>query len=620
MDNKILEEVQARVEADEDNQELFKAYDDMDCMVWEPPSNLLKDWVRIRINSSAHDALKQMSNIFDTHNPKWEILPLGEADADRAEELETWLEFHASKANLNGEKSPFRQGLYNSGKFNRVIYEVDYLPYWLPSNKSDWTPEQKANAANGPFCFTAHDPRCIYYDIGKYGLRWIANVNNLDAQTIINHWSIYESDTKEGKQIKSGIAKLKAMQDDDDINLIYMDYTSMEKRVVVCFKTAKDDISDFKEMEFDKSEAIVILDGENKLKFIPYAVATGDSDALLHSLYAGGIWENQNMIDTIVDSSVLRRAFFPLLKHTSVAGKDIDINYDGSQDVVELGQGEDAQVLNAPAIDTGLTQLAASNSMKMGQAVGIRNLGLQDIAGNVQFSTVQAQIQLQLTALQPYKRTDEKALSQLALLMFKWIKFTGKGAIGYRTSKRVKKDKMVVGEQILITPEDFDPDEMLIQCTLLSNTPTDRQQLVNMLVALKQAGAAIPWTDIVELLQMFGNPELLKGRFQDEQIEQAAMKNFVDEQALKLQLQGQAQTMQMQMQMQQAQMQQQQQAQQQQQMSPEQQQAMAQQGGANPPEQDAVQAGGQENNAAAGGEPAMMANPGLTRNNVRQPG
>jgi hypothetical protein len=309
-----------------------------------------------------------------------------------------------------------------------------------------------------------------------------------------------------------------------------------------------------------------------------------------------------------------------LLKHKSPTGTDLDINYDGSQDVVEEGPGDDTQVLNPPPIDQGLAQLAASNSMKMGQAVGIRNLGLQDIAGNVQFSTVQAQIQLQLTALQPYKRTDEKALSQLAILMFKWLKFTGKSEIGYRTSKRVKKDKMVVGEQILITPEDFDTDVMLVQCTLLSNTPTDRQQLVNMLVALKQAGAAIPWTDIVELLQMFGNPELLKGRFQDEQIEQAAMKNFVDEQAAALQMKVMEAQTQIQMQAQQAQQQMQQQAQQQQQMSPEQQQAMAQQGGANPPQQDAVQAGGQENNAAAGGEPAMMANPGLTRNNVRQPG
>jgi hypothetical protein len=632
METKILEQVQERVEADAENQNLFKAYDDMDKMVWTPPENLLKDWVRVRINTSAHDALKQMSNIFDSHNPKWEILPLGEADVDRAEELESWLEYFAAKANLNGESSPFRQGLYNSGKFNRVIYEVDYLPYWLPKDKESWTPEQKSNAVNGPFCFTTHDPRCIYYEIGKYGLKWIANVNNLTGQQIIDHWSIYESDTEDGKQIKSGLAKLRAIIDKDEENengFIYVDYTSHEDRYVAAVRTVQSGISQFAEMDFDDKDVVVILDGKNVLKFIPYAVATGDSDALLHSLYMGGSWENQNLIDTIVDSSVLRRAFFPLIKHSSMTGKELDINYDGSQDVIEMGQGEDAQTFVPPPIDSAMSQLAQMNSQKMGQAVGIRNLGMMDIAGNVQFSTVQAQIQLQLTALQPYKRTDEKALAHLALLMFKWIKFTGKSEIAYRTQKRVKKDGQVRGEQLLVTPDDFDPDVMLISCELLSNSPSDKQQLVNMYSTLKQAGAQVSWGELLERLQM-GNPEMLKAGWLDEQIENAALQNYVAEQQQALQLKTQAATMQMQMQMQQAQQQQQMAAQQQAAQAQQQPQPQGGQGqptpeemammGGNPPQGDPVQAGGQERNPAAGGEPAMMSNPGLTRENVRNPG
>jgi hypothetical protein len=165
--------------------------------------------------------------------------------------------------------------------------------------------------------------------------------------------------------------------------------------------------------------------------------------------------------------------------------------------------------------------------------------------------------------------------------MFRWIKKYGKGELAYRSQKRVKKDGQVVGEQLLVGPDDFDPDVMQITCALQSNTPTDRQQLVNMLVSLKQAGAAIPWTDIIDLLQMFGNPELLKGRFVDEQIEGAVLQNFVAEMQQQLQLKGQAQIMQ---------------------------------------QQDAVQAEGGGVDAAMGGEPSMMSNPGLTRNQVRNPG
>jgi hypothetical protein len=245
---------------------------------------------------------------------------------------------------------------------------------------------------------------------------------------------------------------------------------------------------------------------------------------------------------------------------------------------------------------------------------------------------VQAQIQLQLTALQPYKRTSEKALVHLAYIMFKWINKYGKPEIAYRTQNRVKKQGQVKGEQLMVGPDDFDPDVMIITCELLSAAPTDRQQLVNMYSTLKQAGAQIAWGELLERLQL-GNPEMLKAGWLDEQIEGAALQNFVAEMQQQLQLKGQAQTMQMQMQMQQAQQEQQMAAQQQAaqaqqpqpqggqgQPTPEEMAMMAQAGGGNPSQGDAVQAGGQENNPAAGGQPAMMSNPGLTRENVRNPG
>jgi hypothetical protein len=237
-------------------------------------------------------------------------------------------------------------------------------------------------------------------------------------------------------------------------------------------------------------------------------------------------------------------------------------------------------------------------------------LGLNDIAGNVQFSTVQAQIQLQLTALQPYKRTDEKALVQVAQIMFRWIKYSGKSESAYRTNP--KKDGQAKGDMITIGGEDFDPDRMIITCELLSAAPTDKQQLVNMYTTLKQAGAQVSWGELLERLQL-GNPEMLKQGWLDEQLEGASLQDFVEKMQMKRQLEMQAQQMQMQMQAQQAQ---QEQAMQQQAMSPEQAGAMG-----NPPTQgNAVIPGGQQNNPAAGGQPPITAAPGMTRNNVARPG
>jgi len=611
MDKKLLEQVQERIEEEEDNLKLFTAFDDMDKIKWTPPTGwAARPEMRIRVSTEAHDALKTMANFFDTFRPQWDILPLSEDDSDRAEELETWLEYFMQKANQNGETYPLHRGLFNSGKFNRTIYHVDYLPYWLPKDKKSWTKEQKWSAKNGPFCITPLDPRCSFYRYGKYGLKWFATVTTLDGQEIIDQWETYASNSKDGKQISAGVEKIKSLLEETD-DFIYVDVTSFDNRLVVAIPTTSEDISAFKKMDFEKDadNVIVILDSKNELGFIPYAVATGNSDALLHSLHVGGGWVNQNIIDSVVDTSVLKRAFIPPVIHQSQTGKDLDVNFNGDMAAIELGAGESATMTNLPPIDPGLQQLSGINQQRVSKALGISNLGMQDIAGNVQFSTISKQIELQLTNLQPYQRTAEKANAQAALIMFQWIKFTGNTETAYRMPNRVRKDGQAVGQPITLSPDDFDPDVMQITCELLSAAPTDKQQMVNMAVTLRQAGDTIPWEEINEKLG-YSNPTFSKNKFYDEQIEALAMKTFADKQALAVQLEGQAATMQMQMAQQQAQMQAQQQA-----MPPEQSGAMA-----NPATGDPAlaNAGGMQNDPNQGGQPPIMAAPGMTREQVRK--
>jgi hypothetical protein len=595
MKKEILEKIQARFTADADNQALFTAYDDMDNMRWTEPVGWTKiDEMRIRISTMAHDALKVATNIFDTYHPKWDVLPKTEAGFDDAEDLEAWLEWTAIRANQAGEFSPFRKGLHNSVKYNRVVYHVDYLPYWLDRNRDKWSDEQKENYAASPFCITAIDPRTCYYGMGKYGLRWFSAISNVSDVEILNNWKSYEGNTDDGKQIKSGLKLVEDAGKDEEVRFICVDYTDHERREVMVFQTGEEGISGVENL--DVESGIVILSTKNKLGFIPFAVASGDSDPLLYSMNASGIWENQNIIDSVVDTSVLRRAFIPPFKHSSPTGKPLDIDFSGGQPTIELGPGETADAVNTPPLDPALREMMVINGQRGGSTVGIQNLGLMDIAGNVQFSTVQAQIQLQLTALQPYKRTAEKALVQTALLMFKWIKAADTSEVGYRTN--VRSEGQFAGEGIMVEAQYLDPNSMIISCELLSNSPTDKQQLVNMYVTLKQAGAQVAWTELLERLGL-GNPEQNKKMWLDEQLENAAMQNFVAEMQQAVQLKAQAAQMQMQSQMQMEQMQ----AQQMQ----------------NIPATDAINPEGANFDPNQGGQPPMMAEPGMTRNNVRNP-
>jgi hypothetical protein len=72
MDSKTIESIQAAMDRDSTSQDYFKAYDDIDNLVWNLPTGWeTKDYIRKRISTEGHDDLRSLGNIFDTHNPKW---------------------------------------------------------------------------------------------------------------------------------------------------------------------------------------------------------------------------------------------------------------------------------------------------------------------------------------------------------------------------------------------------------------------------------------------------------------------------------------------------------------------------------------------------------------------
>lgn len=588
MRTETIESIQGAIEGDTEYQNDLRAYKRMVTLDWDLPSNwAVKDWVRKQVSTDAHDAIKSATNIYDTNKPKWEILPRGEADKDRAEELETALEWWMQRANKTGEGEPFRKSLHNSCLQNRVIYQLDYLPYWLPKDKKSWSREQKAAMKQSSFCITVHDAENVYFEMGKYGLKWAAAVSVLWAQDIVDHWSVYESGTEEGKKIKRALDKIRSeMEDNDKLKYILVDYTDYKKREVSAFQTSSDSLTDFTHYTIDGGKIdgtvkIDILDTDNKLEFINWVIVTGESSPMLYSEHKGGVWENQNIFDTIIHSTTMRRAVFPILQHTSPTGKPLDIDYTGEQDVVELTNNESAQVMMPPPVDPALMQLSAVNTSKSAQTTGIKGLASIEVAGNVQYAAVQAVINLHKTTLVPYVRTWEKANSQLGDMCFLWLKQgDGYTEVAYRTQN--EGDGRNRGNGIMVKPDDFDPDDLFISCTAVANTLGDKMQEANFYAILKNAGAHIAWKEILENLSL-GNGDVLEAEWLDEQAMNTAL-----------------QMIKMQMQAQQAQTQQQQ-------------QAMMQQQGQVPPDQSSPMIpGGQGMNAAQGGSSTATAMPGAT--------
>jgi hypothetical protein len=149
MEEKILGRIRRKLLLDTEFMDDCTHYDRMDSLQWTPPPGFaMREEIRLRVSTEAHDILKTAINLFDTHNPKWEILPRGPADADAAEEIERWLEWQMMIADQQGDKPSSAERLKHAAKYGRVACQLDFLPYWVPKDSDEYK-EALATSSEG---------------------------------------------------------------------------------------------------------------------------------------------------------------------------------------------------------------------------------------------------------------------------------------------------------------------------------------------------------------------------------------------------------------------------------------------------------------------------------------
>jgi hypothetical protein len=504
------------------------AYRDIDAMQWEIPWDA-QEFVRKRVSSVGHDAMKTVINMFNTYSPKWEILPRGPADADTAERLERWLEWQMEQTNTKGAQEPFRKMLKSSAMSAVVAAQLDYLPYWLENSE-----ERKELLRNGAFCINVHEADTVHYEIGKYGLRWAAQVSVMGVADILDIWEQYEEGNDDLKAALNSVREY-VEGSEEEATFVYVDYTDKDHRWVFCIEG---DTADADSLELgDDANAITILDVENELPFINWVITEATGEPLFKSIHESGSWENDNFLMTLSDSTIIRRAYFPLLIHTSASGQDIEEDFTGAEVKLKVPAGDTVGQLNPPPLDPGIREMMDRNSGAMRSGLGVAGLQNTDVTGNVQFATVNAQIQLSKTVLDPHLRAFERACVNLGKLAFMWVKYQGDTVTSYRT--RTKGNK-VRGEKINVSPKDYDPDSLIIRCEILDNAPTDDMQRWNIFSGMKQMGLHIPDSEFIERTGM-GDPETLEARWLDEQALNLAWQVFSQKKMAEMQMQVQQQ-------------------------------------------------------------------------------
>ena len=588
MDKKITDKLSRKLKEFRPFRELLLAIDDMDKLKYVLPEKLqAEDWARVEIDTSAYDAIRSATNVFSAYQPKWDVQPRGPEENDNAETLEAWLKWQfALSDRRNG--SAIWNLMKQAVTYDVYCARVDYLRNMFGSKLSK---KQKMQLRDGEFVITEFHPANMLWEKTNLGLHWVSVAENALATDIIGYWLEVE---------EADVSELESMIDDDaEVRINYFDYEDDKKRVVAFYQ------SDGLDSEVvESSEWHQIYEEKNEKEFISWIISVGGTgyerepeymvNPLVAPLHLAGSWENQNLYESLQVSKTLRRHGLPDMITVTNDGEGVEINYDGSADQIALSPGEEAKPYNPPGIDPGMTDLVVRGRSKMQGNMGVSTLQNPQVTGNTPFSTLNAQINLALTALEKPKRVGEQALSQFGLLAFSWIDYKGDIVQAFRSDSEGTDVLSSRGAQIGVGPDDFDLTVLYISASLIANNPTDKLQRMNFAIQANKE-LQIPLKQLVETLGL-GNFEVLQTEWMKEQLGVSAMSLFIEgksaEQQMQIQMQGQA----AQMQMQQAQQQQQPQ------QMPQQPQG--------PPSQQTAQGGGFN---AEGGTPNQMVSPADTR-------
>ena len=537
MDKSITEKLSRKLKEFKPFRDLLLSLDDIVKLNYELPDQLqAQDWARVEIDTSGYDAVRSATNVFSAYLPKWDVQPRGPANSDNAETLEAWLKWQYGLIDRRNGSAVWNM-MKQAVTYDVFCARLDYLPHLFGSKP---TKRQKMQLRDGSYALVEHHPSNLLWEKTPMGLDWVSVAENTLASDILGYWK----DVK-GANVKA----LKKMIDDDPEGKInYFDYEDYDKRVVAFYASNGLDSE-----VIDSSKWEIIYEEKNDKQFISWVISVGGTgyerspehmvEPLIAPLHRSGSWANQCLHESLQTSKTLRRWGLPDMITVTNDGEGVEVEYDASVDQITLSPGEEAKPYPAPPIDPGMTELVGRGRAKMQGNMGVSTLQNPEVTGNTPFSTLNAQIQLALTALEKPKRVAEQALVQIGVLMFSWIDFKGDTVSAFRSTADGTDILQNRGAQIDISKDDFSLEMLYLNAKMIPNNPTDKLQRMNFAIQANKE-LQIPISELIESLEL-GNFDVLNAKWTEEQIQLNALMTFFEGKKLE-------QQMQMQMAMQQA--------------------------------------------------------------------
>ena len=569
------------------------------------------------------DARNTGVRTFATLMPQIEIAPLNDEQAeyertDMAEQAWMW-EFE--RMNHIGRKSIHEQIMEDAMSYHAVAIQTEYLPYHFKRAPRD--NRLKNIMRSRCFNWTRHHPGTVHTRESRFGLEAVAKVCPYSLQTLIDEFG------RENPGVQKLLEKNPNAKLDELLRtqIVLVDYMDWKHRVQFATSNASA-IAD---------SDTVFMNEEHGLPFIPWVVVD-KGDPIWKSILKSGMWDNAQYVELIRFAKSVETSTRSTLVIKSPDGnlQRIWMDYSNpSNPIIIPLDGTEISPLPPTPIDPQIENIFQEMKGTIGSSTV--STVLRDVSrfSNTPFSSVNQMVNMALGQLSRAKNTAGDAEAAGIYQGFEWISHSDIPFNAYRPKTA---DSKVEGEpyrgrggQIIIDPGSapsqeeieqmsearaallertvyYDLESLYIRVNLQSNNAADEQSRENVVInaidklnmSKKEAWERMGWTGY-ELNQAQRARELLE----ETELQKESQKILMELEQLKMQMEQQMQMQQMQMQ-QQAQQQQMQQ-QMTQQMS--QQAAMADMSGASQPTLEGL-------DMRAGGNPAALANPSGTREQI----
>ena len=456
--------------------------EDMDAMWesrWELPDKLTMDWMHKVVSTDPHDAIRAGTRVLSSVSPRIRMAPLGPNDKDTVSRVERALSWHFKNASKRRRASILRDVVLSSLLYDEVVAQVVYLPHQIKQLKAFEGDTTRAKAAEryGPFSIIVHNPVDVNVRYSDYMPEAVLLHKIIPLRELVAFW---------GKRADKLEKKLDALEDAQEPYVTLYDYTDLDDRVVWAVPSPNKRMAGP-----DAGGASMLLKEEHKLGFLPWVARVGGTSLfgsgsmqrvpLLWSLHKSKQWATQNIAETLMISEIIAYAAAPRLKTTTFSGEGVEVDYGDAGRHVDIRPGEDVEAMLPPVLDENLALVSDRIQSRIAKSTVPNVLQTGDFPSGTAFATLNLATQSGIKSLSPYKELAELACADIFTQMLYWINKSGDSVISFY------EDKNSI-EQLVVTKDDFDVNNIYLEVELTADVPTDRMARINGAAMANEAG------------------------------------------------------------------------------------------------------------------------------------